>query len=174
MHKSLCLNIRANKNKNKNKNKIKNHYKFPLYYLLACISFKCAETVPTEIERLFIKNIKKFFNDIIQFIKDVSNDSRIPDRDKKVIAVLMIYILSPIDLIPDWVPVIGLLDDFIALSIILDYLFNVLDNKILLSHFHWSMKTFVAIKKISRFVAILTPNFFKNKIWKYKKDPYSK
>ncbi|MBF0360643.1 MAG: DUF1232 domain-containing protein [Oligoflexia bacterium] len=117
--------------------------------------------------------IKKYLNDIIKFVKDVANDPRIPERDKKIIAALVVYILSPIDLIPDWIPVIGMLDDLVALSLILDYLFNVLDNKILLSHFPWSMKSFATIRRISRLIAILTPSFIKNKIWKYKSDPYS-
>jgi uncharacterized membrane protein len=82
------------------------------------------------------------------------------------------YILSPFDLIPDWIPFFGVLDDLIALSLILDYLFNVLDNKILLSHFPWDMKTFAKIRRVCRLIAILTPSFIQKKIWSYEKDPY--
>lgn len=38
------------------------------------------------------------------------------------IGLLILYILSPIDAIPDWIPIIGGLDDMIALTYLIYYL----------------------------------------------------
>jgi len=92
----------------------------------------------------------KFFKDLKKFLLDVGNDQRIPARDKKIVLALIALVISPIDLIPDWIPVIGLLDDVIILSIILDYFFRVLDNNVLLSHYPWGMKSFVRLKSMAR------------------------
>lgn len=113
-----------------------------------------------------------FFKQLIKFIKDVAEDERIPARDKRVLLALVALLVSPIDLIPDWIPVIGLMDDTVMLAIILDYFFNVLDQDILLSHYPWGMKSFVSVRRAARMISFLTPVAIKNKIWKYEASPY--
>jgi len=44
-----------------------------------------------------------------------SRDKRIPLLPKLIIAVTVAYAVSPIDLIPDFIPVIGYLDDLLVL-----------------------------------------------------------
>lgn len=114
----------------------------------------------------------KFFTDLKNFLTNTANDERIPARDKKVLLALIALMISPFDIIPDWIPIFGLLDDVIVLSIILDYFFTVLDSRILLSHFPWNMKAFVRLKSIAHFLQFLVPRFVKRKLWQYVGDPY--
>lgn len=121
-----------------------------------------------------VKNLAKTFRKdinfvkvVIQFIRDVANDPRIPERDKTVVLALVALIVSPFDLIPDWIPVIGMLDDVVLLALILDYFFNVLNAEILLSHYPWGMKSFARLRGTARLIAMITPSKIKNKIWKY-------
>src|SRR5687768_734193 len=113
-----------------------------------------------------------FFKKLIEFIRSVANDTRIPERDKHLLLTMLALVLSPIDIIPDWIPVFGVLDDLIIISVVLDYLFNVLDREILLSHYPWGMKSFVSVQKTARFVSLLTPGFIKQRIWKFQPSPY--
>ena len=113
-----------------------------------------------------------FFKDLIQFIKEVAGDERIPERDKKVVLAMLALVISPFDLIPDWIPIIGVLDDLVLIALILDYFFNILDQEILLSHYPWGMKSFVRIRRAARIIALLTPGFIKNRIWKYQPSVY--
>ena len=46
-----------------------------------------------------------------------SKDPRVPTLAKIVIGVVVAYALSPIDLIPDFIPVIGYLDDLLLLPL---------------------------------------------------------
>lgn len=46
-----------------------------------------------------------------------SKDPRVPALAKIVIGVVVAYALSPIDLIPDFIPVIGYLDDLLLLPL---------------------------------------------------------
>ena len=113
-----------------------------------------------------------FFRQLIQFIKDVANDERIPSRDKKTILFLVGLILSPLDLIPDWIPIIGLVDDLVVLALILDYFFDVLDQEILLSHYPFGMKSYLWVRRASRLITTVTPAPIKDRIWKYQASPY--
>jgi uncharacterized membrane protein YkvA (DUF1232 family) len=113
-----------------------------------------------------------FFEDLKNFILNVAKDQQIPDRDKKIILALVALLLSPFDIIPDWIPIFGVLDDIIIISIILDYFFSVIDSRLLLSHFPWDMKAFTRLKKIAHFMQIFVPRFIKKKLWSYVGDPY--
>lgn len=115
----------------------------------------------------------KRFRELTGFIKAVATDDRIPDRDKRILLVLIALLASPFDIIPDWIPVIGVLDDVVILAIVLDYFFNHLDEEILLAHFPWDMKAFVRTRQVARFVARLAPGWVKEKVWKFKPDIYS-
>ena len=114
----------------------------------------------------------KYIRELISFIQNVAHDSRIPSSDKKIILFLLALIISPIDLIPDWIPIIGLLDDFIMLAIVLDYFFNRLDRELLLSHFPWSLEAFIRIKRVASIITFLLPSWIQNKIWSYKPSVY--
>ena len=54
-------------------------------------------------------NIKKY----VSLAKQLKNDSRVPKMSKILLTAAVIYFFLPIDLIPDFIPVIGQLDDMI-------------------------------------------------------------
>ena len=67
---------------------------------------------------------KKFFIEWVRSLKSnitalyfASRDSKVPVLAKVVIGVAVAYALSPIDLIPDFIPVLGYLDDIILLPL---------------------------------------------------------
>ena len=114
----------------------------------------------------------KFFKDLKSFLVNVANDERIPERDKKILLAMIALIISPIDLIPDWIPFFGQLDDLVLMAFVLDYFFEVLDSRVLLSHYPWDMKSFARLRAIARFLKILVPGFIKKRLWQYVGDPY--
>ena len=69
-------------------------------------------------ERTLVKRIGKLrFRDKISFTRDVMRDRRVPLWAKLIAGALVLYLASPIDLIPDFIPVLGHLDD-VAVAII--------------------------------------------------------
>ena len=46
-------------------------------------------------------------------------DSRVPRRHKALLAGLLGYLASPLDLVPDFIPVIGQLDDLLIAAVVL-------------------------------------------------------
>ena len=116
--------------------------------------------------------MKIFFVKLKNFLTETANDERIPSRDKKVLVTMLALLISPLDIIPDWIPVIGLLDDVIILALMLDYFFEVLDQTILLSHYPWGMKSFARLRRIAGLLSFFVPNIIKNNLWKYTRDPF--
>jgi uncharacterized membrane protein YkvA (DUF1232 family) len=69
-------------------------------------------------ERRIARRIGKLrFRDKISFARDVMRDRRVPWWSKLIAGALVVYLASPIDLIPDFIPVLGHLDD-VAIALI--------------------------------------------------------
>jgi uncharacterized membrane protein YkvA (DUF1232 family) len=62
-----------------------------------------------------------FIPDCIVLMKRLLGDDRVPRRRKAVLLGLVAYLLTPIDLVPDFVPVAGQLDDAIIAAFALRY-----------------------------------------------------
>jgi uncharacterized membrane protein YkvA (DUF1232 family) len=62
-----------------------------------------------------------FIPDCIVLMKRLLGDDRVPRRRKAVLLGLAAYLLTPIDLVPDFVPVAGQLDDAIIAAFALRY-----------------------------------------------------
>ena len=60
-----------------------------------------------------------FVPDCAVLFKRLLGDDRVPRRRKLPIALMAGYLVSPIDLVPDFVPVAGQLDDAILVSLVL-------------------------------------------------------
>jgi uncharacterized membrane protein YkvA (DUF1232 family) len=66
-----------------------------------------------------LKEIRDNAKKYIELCKLIYRDSRTPKVAKVLLWVAIGYALSPIDLIPDFIPVIGYLDDIVILPVLL-------------------------------------------------------
>ena len=54
-------------------------------------------------------------------LRRLRGDPRVPSRVKAVLVFAALWVLSPIDLIPEFLPVIGPLDDIVVVALALRY-----------------------------------------------------
>ncbi len=54
--------------------------------------------------------------------KRLLGDGRVPRRAKVALAILLLYLVTPFDLVPDFIPVAGQLDDAILVAAVLAYI----------------------------------------------------
>jgi uncharacterized membrane protein YkvA (DUF1232 family) len=62
-----------------------------------------------------------FVPDCVTTIRRLRRDPRVPRRAKIAIALAGLWLVSPIDLLPEFLPVIGPLDDVVVVAIALRY-----------------------------------------------------
>ena len=60
-----------------------------------------------------------FVPDCVVLVKRLLKDPRVSRRRKLALALLVAYLAMPIDLVPDFIPVAGQLDDAIVLAVVL-------------------------------------------------------
>jgi uncharacterized membrane protein YkvA (DUF1232 family) len=63
-----------------------------------------------------------FIPDCVVLVHRLQRDPRVPRRRKLVLALLAAYLVLPIDLVPDFIPVAGQLDDAILVALALRFL----------------------------------------------------
>ena len=65
-----------------------------------------------------LKSVAKRFRSEIDLYRMVLKDPRTPWYAKFFLGAAVVYTLSPIDIVPDFIPVIGHLDDLIVVPIL--------------------------------------------------------
>src|SRR5438876_6979149 len=67
------------------------------------------------------REVVRFIPDCIVLFKRLLQDPRVPRRAKVAVALLVPYLASPFDLIPDFIPIAGQLDDAILVAAVVAY-----------------------------------------------------
>lgn len=62
------------------------------------------------------------------------SDARVPLVDKAIFAFTIVYLFVPVDLVPDWLPILGGVDDLLLVLFSVDRLLHRTDPDLLLEH----------------------------------------
>jgi uncharacterized membrane protein YkvA (DUF1232 family) len=68
-----------------------------------------------------MRDLAAFIPDCVTTIRRLRNDPSVPRRAKIAVLVAGVWVASPIDLIPEFLPVIGPLDDIVVVALALRY-----------------------------------------------------
>ena len=69
--------------------------------------------------RVDARAVAGFVPDCVVLFKRLLRDDRVPRRHKALVLGLLVYLATPIDLVPDFIPVAGQLDDAILVALVL-------------------------------------------------------
>jgi uncharacterized membrane protein YkvA (DUF1232 family) len=65
------------------------------------------------------RDVARFIPDCIALVRDLLRDPRVPRRHKRLLGVLVGYLALPFDLVPDFIPIAGHLDDALMVALAL-------------------------------------------------------
>jgi len=68
-----------------------------------------------------LKDLAGFLPACLTTVRRLRNDPRVPGRAKVAILLAGLWLLSPIDLLPEFLPVVGPLDDVLVVALALRY-----------------------------------------------------
>ncbi len=75
-------------------------------------------------------NFLMFLPNMVRLLGRLLKDSRVPAAEKGLFLAAIVYVISPIDLIPDMIPFIGQVDDIYVVALTLLRLVNRTDEKV--------------------------------------------
>jgi uncharacterized membrane protein YkvA (DUF1232 family) len=97
--------------------------------------------------------LASFIPDCVVLVKRLLGDPRVPRRRKLLLAALAVYLASPIDLVPDFVPVAGQLDDAIVVALVLRAIVRAGGDDLLREHWPGPERSLDVIRRLT-----LTPS----------------
>jgi len=92
---------------------------------------------------LLVPNLVRMFGGLLR-------DPRVPLRAKIVVGIASLWLASPIDLIPDFVPIAGQLDDAIVAALALRFILRTTDGAVVRQHWHGDPAT---LERVLRMVS---------------------
>jgi uncharacterized membrane protein YkvA (DUF1232 family) len=77
-----------------------------------------------------LKNLLMFLPNMVKLLGKLLRDQRVPKTEKALFAAAIVYVIVPLDLIPDMFPVIGQVDDLYLVALVLLRLLNRTDESV--------------------------------------------
>jgi uncharacterized membrane protein YkvA (DUF1232 family) len=100
------------------------------------------------------------------FAGDVVKDERIPSRSKGIAAALLAWLILPFDLIPDFIPILGQIDDLLVLVVLLDFLFNEIPMDVLVDHYPGPPVDLLRMRRRTRLLRHVIPDAVIEFLWR--------
>ncbi len=94
---------------------------------------------------------------LVKLLVRLLRDPRVPIRRKFLVGAVLVYVVSPIDLIPDFVVGLGKLDDIVVLSVAIDHLMAGADQAIIEEHWDGSIDSLDLVRSVFRWSAEVVP-----------------
>lgn len=104
---------------------------------------------------LFIPNLMKLMYALLR-------DARVSQADKAILAGVIIYVIVPIDVIPDFIPFIGQIDDSYLVAISLLRLLNRTERTVIEDHWKGKPDIKELVSNIARIAEYFMPKRLKN------------
>jgi uncharacterized membrane protein YkvA (DUF1232 family) len=95
------------------------------------------------------RELATFIPDCMVLFRALLRDPRVPARRKVLLAALVAYLAMPIDLVPDFIPVAGQLDDAIIVALVLRSMLRSAGLALLREHWRGPERSLNAVLRLA-------------------------
>lgn len=118
---------------------------------------------PSRPPRTALKEYALLLPRLLKLIFNLARDPRVPPRSKAVLVLLGGYLVSPVELIPDFLPGIGQLDDIAVVAFALDQMLNRVDADIVREHWDGDRDVLELVQEILDISTGFLPGWLKKR-----------
>jgi uncharacterized membrane protein YkvA (DUF1232 family) len=86
--------------------------------------------------------------DCVTLFRRLLEDPRLPRRRKLALLAVVPYLASPIDLVPDFIPIAGYLDDAIVVALVLRYVLRGAETDVIEEHWKGPSESLALILRL--------------------------
>jgi uncharacterized membrane protein YkvA (DUF1232 family) len=102
---------------------------------------------------------------IARAVVGLAADPNLPRGAKIALAAAAVYLASPIDLLPDFIPLLGYLDDVILAAVLVDGLLNFVDRALVLRYWPASSESLDRVARAAHLLSAWVPRRVKERIF---------
>ena len=103
---------------------------------------------------------------LVKLLWRLARDPRVPARSKATLFILAGYLATPIDIIPDFVPVVGQVDDLVIVAFALDQMLNRVPAEIVREHWEGDGDILELVQEILDITTAFVPGWLKKRFSK--------
>lgn len=107
-----------------------------------------------------MRSFLMFLPNMVMLLGRMLKDARVPTAEKALFLAAIVYVVSPLDFIPDVFPFIGQVDDIYVVALTLLRLINKTDESIVREHWHGGGD----VVALADSIASLAPKFLPKRI----------
>jgi uncharacterized membrane protein YkvA (DUF1232 family) len=109
-----------------------------------------------------LRELLLFIPNLLKLLYDLLRDPRVSQADKAILAGVIMYVIVPIDIIPDFIPFVGMVDDSYLIAISLLRLLNRADRSIVLEHWKGDTDIKALVENIANIAGFFLPQRIRN------------
>ena len=109
-----------------------------------------------------MRELLLFVPNLLRLLFALLKDPRVSSADKAIIAGVIMYVIVPLDVIPDFIPFIGQIDDSYLLAIGFIRLLNRAEYKVIMDHWRGEVDIKELVTNISKVAEYFLPKRVKN------------
>jgi uncharacterized membrane protein YkvA (DUF1232 family) len=109
-----------------------------------------------------MRELLLFVPNFVKLVLDLLRDPRVSQADKAILAGIIMYVIVPLDIIPDFIPFIGQIDDAYLLAISILRLLNRADREVVLEHWDGKQNIKELISNVASVAEYFLPRRMKN------------
>lgn len=109
-----------------------------------------------------MRELLLFVPHLLGLLLGLLKDARVSKSDKAILAGIIMYVIVPLDIIPDFIPFIGQVDDAYLLAISILRLLNRADRRIVMDHWRGGTDIKELVDSISKIAEFFLPARVKN------------
>ena len=94
----------------------------------------------------------------------LTRDPRVPARSKALLIVLAGYLVSPVDILPDFIPGIGQLDDLVLAAFALDHIINRVPDEVVREHWDGDEDVLEIVRQILDISTAFVPGWLRKRL----------
>jgi uncharacterized membrane protein YkvA (DUF1232 family) len=112
-----------------------------------------------------VKDLLLLLPRLLRMIVSLMRDREVPVATKVLLGAVAVYLASPIDLLPDFIPILGYLDDLVLAAVVVDGIVNLVDRPLLLKYWPGSAASLDTTAAVARRLAAWVPSRVKARIF---------
>jgi uncharacterized membrane protein YkvA (DUF1232 family) len=111
-----------------------------------------------------LKELAMFLPNFVVLLKRLLADPRVPRKSKLMLGGTVLYLVSPVDVIPDFVPGLGQLDDVVVALLALHSILNRVDAEVVVEHWPGNENVIRMVRAGLSAVAQLLPGKWESRV----------
>jgi uncharacterized membrane protein YkvA (DUF1232 family) len=123
-----------------------------------------ADERPASTARETLKELALFLPNFVILLKRLLADPRVPRKSKLVLGGTVLYLVSPLDVVPDFVPGLGQLDDVVVALLALHSILNRVDDEVIVEHWPGNENVIRMVRAGLSAVAHLLPGKWESRV----------